>query len=49
MKIRNIQLLCLILQNIMRGIITTTHSLRPYNLKEQEQSQTMVAEDMDRQ
>ena len=29
--------------------ITTTHSSRPYNLKEQEQSQTMVAEDMDRQ
>lgn len=49
MKIRNIQLLFLILQNIMRGIITTTHSSRPYNLKEQEQSQTMVAEDMDRQ
>ena len=47
MKIRNIQLLCLILQNIMRGIITTTHSSRPYNLKEQEQIQTMVAEDMD--
>ena len=33
----------------MRGIITTTHSSRPYNLKEQEQSQTMVAKDMDRQ
>ena len=49
LKIRNIQLLCLILQKIMRGIITTTHSSRPYNLKEQEQSQTMVAEDMDRQ
>ena len=32
----------------MRGIITTTHSSRPYNLKEQEQSQTMVAEDIDR-
>ena len=30
----------------MRGIITTTHSSRPYNLKEQEQSQTMVVEDM---
>lgn len=29
-------------------IITTTHSSRPYNLKEHEQSQTMVAEDMDR-
>ena len=30
----------------MRGIITTTHSSRPYNFKEHEQSQTMVAEDM---
>lgn len=30
----------------MRGIITTTHSSRPYNLKEQGQNQTMVAEDM---
>ena len=29
-------------------IITMTHSSRPYHLKEQEQSQTMVAEDMDR-
>ena len=27
-------------------IITTTHSSCPYNLKEHEQSQTMVAEDM---
>lgn len=27
-------------------IITTTHSSHPYNLKEHEQSQTMVAEDM---